>query len=214
MKRDKVFKIGLVLFLINFVIGVYFLNKVPDVMPIHFDGNDVADKYADKYFALFGIPIFMLILYVVAYFFTNKDPRRKFQGDMALNVVLMIAPILSIATTFLSVYYSLGKTVKIGFWINIFLSIMFVLVGNYLPKTKRNYTIGIKVPWTLDNDYVWEKTHRFGGYVYVIGGILLFLGNMFFYNYIENIAIIVVVIIAFAPMVYSYIIYKNISGNN
>ncbi|MDO5041303.1 MAG: SdpI family protein [Peptoniphilus sp.] len=214
MKREKVFKIGLVLFLINFAMGVYFLNKVPDLMPIHFNSKDVADDYASKYVALFGIPAFMLVVYVVAYFFTNKDPRKRFQGDSVLNVILMIVPILSIGTTFLSVYYSLGKTVKIGFWVNIFLSVMFILVGNYLPKAKRNYTIGIKVPWTLDNDYVWEKTHRFGGYVYVLGGILLLVGNVFFYEFIEKISAAVILVIAFAPMLYSYFVYKGLSENS
>ncbi len=214
MKRDKVFKIGLVLFLVNFIIGFYFLDKVPDMMPIHFGTNDIADNYANKYFALFGIPAFMLFIYMVAYFFTNKDPRKKFQGDNTLNVILMIVPALSIATTFLSVYYSLGKTIKVGFWINIFLAIMFIFFGNYLPKTKRNYTIGIRVPWTLDNDYVWEKTHRFGGYVYVAGGILLILGNTFLYKYIEKIVLIIVVVIGFIPIIYSYFVYRSINKSN
>ncbi|WP_051259781.1 SdpI family protein [Peptoniphilus mikwangii] len=209
MSRSKLFKIGLLITFIPIIMGAIYYNRLPESMPIHFGSDNLADDYASKNFALFGIPLFMMILYVATYFITDKDPRRKYQGEGAMRIVLLIIPVLSVAISYLSISYSLGNRIDISTWARGFIYVLFILMGNYFPKTKRNYTVGIKLPWTLHSDYVWDKTHRFGGYVWIGGGIFG-IASMFLNKFEDIIMIAIILVITFLPMIYSYIVYKEI----
>ena len=81
-----------------------------------------------------------------------------------------------------------------------------MIIGNYLPKCKQNYTVGIKTPWTLNNEEVWNKTHKISGYLWVIGGFIITISSFIGF---ESIMLVVLIIIAFVPIVYSYILYKK-----
>ena len=209
MKRKTTFKIGLLIFIIPFIISFVYYNKLPDTVAIHFNLNDTPDNFASKAFALFGLPLITLGIYIISYFVTSADPKRKNQGDYALNVVLIGVPILCLVTTYITIAYALGKDIKVGFYLTIFLSLLFIAIGNYLPKTKRNYSIGIRVPWTLNSDYVWEKTHRLAGYLWVVCGILMLLASIFFYNILAYIEITIIALMVAIPVAYSYLLYRK-----
>ena len=210
MKRKTAFRLGLLIFLFVFAVCLIFYKRLPSELPIHFDVNNQADSFASKEMALFGINGFMLVIYLFCYFITNKDPKVENQGDKALNVVLIFVPILAILTSAITISYGLNYRPKIDLYLNLVLSIMFILIGNYLPKTKRNYTLGIKLPWTLASDYVWEKTHRLAGYLWVIGGLISFIGAILFKDHISYIFRGAIIIMVFVPMIYSYLIYEKI----
>ena len=210
MKRKTAFRLGLLIFLFVFAVCLIFYKRLPSELPIHFDMNNKADSFASKEMALFGVNGFMLVLYLFCYFITNKDPKVENQGDKALNVVLIFVPILAILTSAITISYGLNYRPRIDLYLNLALSIMFILIGNYLPKTKRNYTLGIKLPWTLASDYVWEKTHRLAGYLWVIGGLVSFIGTILFKDHISYIFVGAIIIMVFIPMIYSYLIYEKI----
>jgi uncharacterized membrane protein len=211
VKRQTAFKLGLLMFIISFIICLGFYNELPQELPTHFNINNEADSFASKNMALFGINAFMVLVYLLCYMITNRDPKRYNQGDKALNVVLIIIPAISILTTSLVISYGLGNRPSIDFWISGVISIMFILIGNYLPKTKRNYTIGIKLPWTLASDYVWEKTHRMAGYLWILGGLLSLISLFIFKNYVSVIFPTIILVIVIVPIIYSYLIYKKCS---
>lgn len=210
MKRKTAFKLGLLIFLFVFAVCLIFYKRLPSELPIHFNMNNQADSFASKEMALFGVNGFMLVLYLFCYFITNKDPKVENQGDKVLNVVLIFVPILAILTSAITISYGLNYRPRIDLYLNLALSIMFILIGNYLPKTKRNYTLGIKLPWTLASDYVWEKTHRLAGYLWVIGGLVSFIGTILFKDHISYIFVGAIIIMVFIPMIYSYLIYEKI----
>ena len=210
MKRKTVFRLGLLIFLFVFAVCLIFYKRLPSELPIHFNMNNQADSFASKEMALFGVNGFMLVLYLFCYFITNKDPKVENQGDKVLNVVLIFVPILAILTSAITISYGLNYRPRIDLYLNLALSIMFILIGNYLPKTKRNYTLGIKLPWTLASDYVWEKTHRLAGYLWVIGGLVSFIGTILFKDHISYIFVGAIIIMVFIPMIYSYLIYEKI----
>lgn len=210
MKRSNIFKIGLLLFIVPIVFGFFVYDEMPEIMPIHFDANNVPDNFASKNFALFYVHLLMAALYILLYFVTSRDPKTKNQNDKAFGIVILIMPILSIIISYLTVLYVRGKSPDIGGIISKIIFAIFILIGNYLPKIKRNYTMGIKYPWTLDNDYVWEKTHRFGGFVMIIGGVLGLILSIFIENS-ANIELAIILAIIILPSVYSYIIYRNLS---
>ena len=85
------------------------------------------------------------------------------------------------------------------------LGIIFVILGNYLPKAKQNYTFGYKIPWTLNSEENWNKTHRLAGWIMVIAGIIFIINAFFLFEWVPA----VLTVLALAPVVYSYLLYKK-----
>ncbi|MDK6729488.1 SdpI family protein, partial [Aerococcus urinae] len=88
-----------------------------------------------------------------------------------------------------------------------FLGVLFIAIGNYMPKTRRNYTVGIRLPWTLDNDDNWIKTHRLAGKIWVIGGLIIFF-NSFVQIAVTFVLVFTLIIMIVVPMIYSYWLSK------
>ena len=101
---------------------------------------------------------------------------------------------------------AVGIKINISMYVSIGLGILIMIIGNYLPKCKQNYTVGIKTPWTLNNEEVWNKTHKISGYLWVIVGFIITISSFIGF---ESIMLVVLIIIAFVPIVYSYILYKK-----
>lgn len=208
MKRSKTFKIGLIVSIIPFILGAIFYKSLPDQIATHFDINNNPDSYSSKTMALFGLPAIMLLIYLFAYFFTTADPKRANQGDKALNIVLIALPLINIVISAATIAFALGKKIDIATITTSLVAILIIFIGNYLPKVKRNYTIGIKLPWTMNSDYIWEKTHILAGKVYMLGGLLILIGAILFNNFYFFIGVFV--LMTFIPIIYSYKIYRDL----
>ena len=115
-------------------------------------------------------------------------------------------PILSVLMQSSIIANAVGIKINISMYVSIGLGILIMIIGNYLPKCKQNYTVGIKTPWTLNNEEVWNKTHKISGYLWVIGGFIITISSFIGF---ESIMLVVLIIIAFVPIVYSYILYKK-----
>ena len=102
--------------------------------------------------------------------------------------------------------HALGVPVSVGFILSLFMGLLFIVIGNYLPKCKQSYTMGIKLPWTLNDEENWNKTHRFGGFVWVIGGLII-LATSFLANFWILIAVLVFMVAL--PTIYSYSLYRK-----
>lgn len=209
MKRNNVFKFGMLINIIPFIIGGIYYNQLPETMATHFDFNNHANGFSSKPMALFGIPMILVLVYILAYFFTSQDPKRSNQNEKVVAFVLVIIPILNLIVSGMIISVNLGNKVDIGLIINIFIGILFMGLGNYMPKIKRNYTIGIRLPWTLDNDYIWDKTHRFAGYIWSIGGIIYLIAAFFLKDYSHYFIPVIILILTAIPTIYSYMIYKS-----
>lgn len=209
MKRNNVFKFGMIINIIPFIIGGIYYNQLPETMATHFDFNNHANGFSSKPMALFGIPMILVLVYILAYFFTSQDPKRSNQNEKVVAFVLVIIPILNLIVSGMIISVNLGNKVDIGLIINIFIGILFMGLGNYMPKIKRNYTIGIRLPWTLDNDYIWDKTHRFAGYIWSIGGIIYLIAAFFLKDYSHYFIPVIILILTAIPTVYSYMIYRS-----
>lgn len=208
MRNKKNILVSFILMLVPLAIGAFFYSKMPEQLPTHFglDGNP--DKFSSKDVALFQMPIIMVGVQLIMVFMLNKDPRKKYQSEKLYIISLFIIPILTIMISSLTVAYGMGSKVEINRIIIVAISLLFVVMGNFLPKSKRNYTMGIKNPWTLSSDVIWEKTHRLGGYTFVISGIV----GIVFGLVLKNSAFAIFMLIMAAgiiPTVYSYILYER-----
>lgn len=161
--------------LLPILIGVITWNRLPDVMATHFGMENEADGFSSKVFAVFGLPLFLLAMEWLAAVVTSKDPRRQNISPKMFKLVLWIIPAVSVFCAAVIYPYNLGMSVDISFIAMMLVGLMFIVIGNYLPKARQNYTIGIRLPWTLADEENWNRTHRLGGYLWVAGGVLMIL---------------------------------------
>ncbi|MBE6775045.1 MAG: DUF1648 domain-containing protein [Ruminococcaceae bacterium] len=189
--------------------GLILWNRLPDEIATHFGTDNTPDGYSSKAFAVFGLPLIMLGIHLICLIGTNADPKRKNISDKAIGTVLWIIPIISLVLMGATYAYALGNKIKIGFIVLMLLGVLFILLGNYLPKTQQNYTFGLRIPWTLNDGENWVKTHRLSGWLMVIGGAVICATAIF-----ENPWIFFPVVIAMLliPVAYSYKLYKD-KGN-
>ena len=157
------------------LIGILCWDRLPDVMATHFGINNEADGFSSKAFAVFGLPAVLLaILWLVA-FVTSNDPKRQNISPKMFSLGLWIAPVVSLVIAATMYPVNLGYAMDIPFFAELLIGLLVIVVGNYLPKARQNYTIGIRIPWTLANEENWNRTHRLAGYLWMICGVLMIL---------------------------------------
>ena len=155
--------------------GLLLWNQLPDTIATHFDLNGVPNGWSSKPFTVFGLPLFLVALHLLCAFVTLADPRKKNIQEKLYRMVLWICPLCALIVCG-SVYpYALGMAVDVSLVGGLFVGVLFLVVGNYLPKCRQNYTMGIKLPWTLSDEENWNHTHRFAGWLWMAGGGLLLL---------------------------------------
>lgn len=188
------------------IAGVILWDRLPDTLATHFGADNTPNGWSSKVFAVFGLPMIILVLEWICMIGTNADPKSKNLADsVMMKIVLWMMPCLSILVSALTYIYALGYQIKIGMIVISFMGILFVVMGNYLPKCKQSYTMGIKLPWTLANAENWNRTHRLAGKLWVAGGMVI-LATAALENPVIFIGILFVMIAV--PTVYSYRLYK------
>ncbi len=188
-------------------VGLILWDKLPSEMPTHWgiDGN--VDGESSKAFAVFGLPLILFTVHLVCCFATSLDKRGREQNKAMLSVVMLIAPLMSLCVNGVIYASSLGAKIDVSVFVVLLLGVLFVLIGNYLPKCKQNLVIGVRIKWTLENEDNWYATHRFTGKVWFIGGILAII-TAFLPSLIKVIAFFsVVAVITVAPFIYSWRYY-------
>lgn len=211
MIKNNKFKliIASVITVIPSVFGMVFWNKLPDIFPIHWGVDGNPDNFSSKPFAVFAIPIIMLVLFWVCIIATALDKKNSGQNRKAIGMVIWIVPFISLFSNGMIYSTVLGKSFDIFVLMPIILGLMFALIGNYLPKCKQNFTLGIRVKWTLESEENWNATHRFTGKLWVIGGLVIML-CVFLPNKISFfVMFLIIFILAIIPFIYSYKYYKN-----
>ena len=209
MKNKKLVIISVLFLIIAFIIGFVYYDRLPEMVPTSFDFSGNVREYQSKFKALFLTPFIMVIVHGFLIFMLNNDPRKKFQSSKLYNISLFIIPVLEIILTSITIMYAFNNKINIARILSIFIGIMYLVMGNFLPKARRNYTMGIRTPWMLNSDVVWDKTHRVGGYTFVVGGILLLIAALFFRADNNVIFFILIFIPAIIPPIYSYLIGRN-----
>lgn len=192
--------------LIPIVIGLILWDKLPDQVPVHWNMSGEVDDYATKTQAVFLMPLVLVAFQWICVLGTSLDPKKQNINDKMFTLVLWIIPIISLLCNSMVYATALGHKVSVEILMPLFMGALFIVIGNYLPKCKQSYTMGIKLPWTLDDEENWNKTHRLAGFLWVIGGIVVmataFLGAFWLF-------FIVLIPMVIVPTVYSYLLYKK-----
>lgn len=204
-KYKKTLIITSILILVPMLVGLILWNRLPDTMATHFGSDNEANGWSSKPFVVFGMPLIMLALHWICLIATMNDPKKKNISGKMFRIIFWIVPVTTILTLTLTYLNALGVQVDIGMFVNLLMGVLFIIIGNYLPKCKLNYTAGFRIPWTLSSEENWNKTHRLAGWLCLIGGIL-FLLNAF---WLSEVMLIVIMGLVLIPSIYSFILYKK-----
>ena len=198
-----------IVILLPLLFGLLMWDKLPDIMTTHWGADGTADGFSGKVFAVLGLPCILLVGHLFCLLFTLADKKQINQNTKALGLIFWIFPVISLFISGITYRASFGHDFDLTFFTPILFGLLFIVVGNYLPKTKQNLTLGIKIPWTLCNEENWNKTHRFAGKLWFFAGIILLLSAFLPLTIMSTLLICVIFAVVIIPMVYSYSIYKQ-----
>lgn len=196
--------------LLPVAVGLLLWDKLPEQVPFHWDINGEVDGWATKTQAVFLLPLFMLAMQWFCVLMTGLDPKAKNATESKLmGLVLWIIPVLNLFLHVMVYLAAFGRKVDMAAIMPLFMGALFVVIGNYLPKCRQSYTVGIKLPWTLDNEENWNKTHRLAGKLWVAGGLLCMPCALLSGVWSFIVMMSILVVMCAVPTVYSYRLYKK-----
>jgi len=187
--------------LIPIFFGLYYYNELPDQVAVHFNYNNVPNNFAPKLFAVVGIPFILLLLQIFMCVINDLSEKNREANRKIAMVSKWIIPIVSVVINITVIMFSLGKASNINKPVCIVLGLIFIILVNYLPKTKQNSIIGVRTKYTLSSEEIWQKASRVTGYLMIVFGVL-FIASAFF-----NTIIAVLILIAFvaAMLIVSFV---------
>ena len=202
-----------IIILLPMYFGYMLWDELPDMMATHWGVSNEPNGYSSKAMAVYGIPLIMLAMQWFLLLVTELDMKKKNHSLKLMQLVLWTIPVITVLVSVVTYSYALGIKLNVGFWVLLFTGILFIIIGNYLPKCRQNWTMGIRLRWTLSDVENWNHTHRMAGPVWMAGGLLIILGSFFSTHAVVAYGIIAVIILmVFIPTVYSYLYYKRHSS--
>jgi len=199
----------ILLVVLAIIASFYFYANFPEQVPIHWNVAGEVDNYGSKAIGAFlfpGIILGMYLLFLILPFIDPKKDRYK-EFSKVYHIFKNIIILFMIAIYFISSSNSLGYSISIELWIPILVGLLFIIMGSYMPKIKPNWFIGIRTPWTLSSEEVWNKTHRFGGKIFVVGGLLMAPMGFLPVTWRLPLFFIIIALIILGTVVYSYLAY-------
>lgn len=189
-------------------LGAMYYSQLPQRMAIHFDSAGNPDNYASKAFVCFGMPALMALMNLIVHLVLDSDPKKAGSSPVLIAMGKWSMPFTSVFLMPVTIFYALGRNVNVATIVPIFVGLLFIAIGNYLPKCRQNYTVGIKLPWTLHSEENWRRTHRFAGVTFILSGILMIAAAVAPINATGTITAVLAFTLV-GPAVYSYSMYKR-----
>lgn len=206
MRKHKELLVTTFICLLPMLAGAYFYDSLPEKMAIHW-GSEGANGWAPRAFACFGIPGIMAGLNFLVHVLLENDPKKKNYAPAIKKFSKWLIPVVGLVCMAVMISAGLGHEVAVDTVVPALTGLVFVVAGNYLPKCKQNYTVGIKCPWTLHSEENWNKTHHLAGYLFILAGVAMILSA--FFEIPSAVVLGIVLFVALVPMAYSFILYKK-----
>lgn len=203
---------GIAALTLMFLVSAGLYPYLPERVPIHWNAAGQIDNYGSRAFGAFMLPVLTAALYGLMLVLPLVDPRKdnypKFLGAyrvIRLGMVTFMAVMHGIVLT-----AALGQSVPIDRIMPGLLGALFILIGNYLPRVRHNYFVGIRTPWTLANEEVWRKTHRMGGIAYVVAGVVSLMSAFLTGGFWAFVVVITAVVLAtLFGILYSLVVFQH-----
>ncbi len=190
--------------LLPILIGLWQYDALPDKVAIHFDINNNPDNYFNKSLFVFGMPIFMAILEAICSIAVDLTDKHKEANKKVTMVMKWMIPVILVVMYIITIAYNLGTKLDIRVWVMLLLGAMFIITGNYLPKT-----VGTnKWPQKKFTESVQKRINRIGGYVMIVYG-LMFILSVFFPPLISVLVLVFLIIFLIALTIYGFALDKK-----
>lgn len=211
-KKNKVLVIiTAIICLLPIIAGLIFWNQLPEKVPSHWGVNGEVDGWSSKPVFVFVMPCLMAAVHLLCVFCSKFDPKQAEPPKQMAQLVLWICPMISLLLSAATYSIALGyELLNIPVIASAIIGVTFILIGNFLPKCRQSYTMGIKLPWTLCDEGNWNATHRVGGWVWMGCGVVC-LATAILGQFLIVMGVLLVAIIV--PTVYSYVYYRKHKNN-
>ncbi len=212
MNKIRADIISLVFVATAFIVAAVLYPSLPEQIPTHWNASGEVDGYIKKPGGVVIMPAMALVTYVIMKLIPVISPKG-FRTDKFSDVIGVLQVTLVGFMSIVAVLVLLearGLNVRINDMIIAGTGLLFVIIGNYLGKVRKNFFIGIRTPWTLTSDEVWNRTHRIGGKLFMLSGVIIWIGALFRLPLSWTVAVAVGLVLI--PVVYSYFLYRRIEG--
>ncbi len=213
MTRNRALLVGFILVLATVAVSVWAYPSMPSQVPTHWDLAGHVNRYSSKLVAVSIVPEIAGFVWLLMLVLPAISPRGfrldDFAGPFYTSTLAIIAVILAIHIGLVRAQVTGSTPSRALFLVPI--GMLFIVIGSLMGRFKRNFWIGVRTPWTLASDEVWQRTNRLGGTLFVIGGVVLAATNLL-RNGVAGALIGIVAVIAIVPVVYSYVLYRRIEG--
>ena len=190
-------------------------HLLPSNVPIHYDYKGEADRYDSKSTMATLVILMNLCVYFIMRYAPVIDPKKRFDQFMQTykKLRLIIAILISGICCFM-IYSGLNRSNEnMGTFLFPFICILFVLLGNYMSTIRPNYFIGVRTPWTLENEIIWKKTHELTGKLWFWSGLVAFIIMLIIPKETKPFMLVgFIVIDVLIPVIYSYLLYRRIAN--
>lgn len=193
--------------LIPVILGIFLYPRLPETIVIHWDAGGNPNGWASKLMGAIVFPGILVLVNIVFPLLLKTDPKYSNMNEKVKQMLHWIIPMVSIFCSGSTLAAAFGRDVKTTLLVPMFLGFIFVVIGNYLPKTPQSYTVGIKLPWTLHSEENWNRTHRMAGFLWVIGGIAMIITGALGMGSVSMIVITVIMVLV--PVLYSYLLFRK-----
>lgn len=197
------------------IAAILIYPHLPDRVPSHWNFRGEVDAYSSRLFGAFFAPLLSAGLYILLLVTPLIDPRRenysRFTGAyrfLRWSFVLFMSAIYAV-----TVLNALGYRVDVGFVVKALTGVLFVIIGNFMGQFRHNYFVGIKTPWTLASEEVWQRTHRLGAKIWVAGGLVCLSTAPLQSTWGISIFFAAIGVMVVIPTVYSYYLFQKHQGN-
>ena len=193
--------------LIPMIVGALVYKRLPESMATHFGLDGTPNGWSSRPVAVFVLPGILLAVNLLMPFLLRADPKHENMSSALKTVTIWTIPLISLVCSGATLGRGLGYDVRIEQILPALMGVLFVVIGNYLPKTTQSYTMGIKLPWTLASEENWNRTHRLAGFLWVIAGLYFIV--MSFIGWSLPAFLIPLFVMILVPTVYSYLLYRK-----
>lgn len=201
--------VALIIIFLAILLGVYFYFNLPELVITHWNFAGQADAWGSGKFQSIFFPLLIIAMYLLFLFMPYLDPKKE-RYEQFIKVYHIFKNI--ILGLFLIIFLTvglnnLGYNLPVDIVIPAMIGLLFIVTGNYLGKIKPNWFMGIRTPWTLSSEEVWNKTHRFGGKMFILAGLLMILEAFLPLSWKLPVFIAMIAVLLLGTIGYSYVVY-------
>lgn len=202
----------MILLLLPFIAGAIWWDRLPTQIPRHWNIHGQVDAYSGRFWGVMGLPLLtvgMWLVLVVVPMWAEKQGREQLRSS-AWRAIRLATTLLLCGLQFAILLTALGHHMDMLIVVYYALVLFFILLGNVIGTTRPNYLVGVRVPWTLNNEEVWKRTHRFAGRLWVVLGVLFFAAGASLHGSGYAAALLAFIgLTSSVPVIYAYVISRH-----